>query len=336
MSQQPAPNFSKSVKLQLSLRDCPVPTKTRTFVPGATQDKDPRAAFVTPRPSSCRPGSPGCGAASGRPPSHASRRATDLRRGPWPGPRAPAGASPAVPPTGPGGSERRRLQVEQLGTSGRAALVPWENLRRGHGLGVGTAPRTEPLESALRRTRPPRRLDHVEPVERGAPGASGGWLPGRAEVRQGSGRRGDAAGPGAREGLTAVTETPRWKGPEARVRGRGGSQGRLPPALDRQLSSRRRRRRRLRPRVLRCHEPEGGEKSRESRGSGARRQRRPGHVPPAQPISPGRRGDVRAAAWPLTATPVTWPGALQWAVLGLPKVPGDPCVGGGWVVRWRL
>lgn len=95
---------------------------------------------------------------------------------------------------------------------------------------MGAAPRTQPLESALRRTGSSPRRSHVELLGRGAPGAGGGWLPGRAEVRQGSGRGGDAAGPGARGRLTAVTETPRRKGPEARGRGRGGSRGRLPRA----------------------------------------------------------------------------------------------------------
>lgn len=121
LSQQPAPNFSKSVKLQRGGRESPVPTKTRTFVPGATQATAPGAALVPPRPSSCRPGRPGCGAASGRPPSHASRRAAGPRRGPWLGPRAPGAASPAVPP--PRRPRRKRrdagsTSVEQLATSG--------------------------------------------------------------------------------------------------------------------------------------------------------------------------------------------------------------------------
>lgn len=141
---------------------------------------------------------------------------------------------------------------------------------------MGAASRTQPLESALRRTASPSRRGHVELVGRGAPGAGGGWLPGRAEFRQGSGRRGDAAGPGARGRLTAVTETPRRKGPKARVRGRGGSRGRLSRA--RSVSSS----------VLAAASDRGcfvvtslreGGRSRESWGSGARRQRRPGHVP---------------------------------------------------------
>lgn len=47
----------------------------------------------------------------------------------------------------------------------------------------------------------------------------------------------------------------------------------------------------------------GREWSREPPGSGALRPRRPGHVPLSWPISPGRRGDVRAAAWRMTAGP---------------------------------
>lgn len=120
LSQQPAPNFSKSVKLQLGLSESPVPTKTRTFVPSATQATAPRAALVPPQPSSCRPGSPGCGAASGRSRSHASRRAANPRRGPWLGPRGPGGASLAVPSAGPGGSgetlaPRRPINSEPRG-----------------------------------------------------------------------------------------------------------------------------------------------------------------------------------------------------------------------------
>lgn len=194
--------------------------------------------------------------------------------------------------------------ADQLGTSRRAALAPRENLRRGHGLRLGAAPRTQPAKSALGRTRSPqarqRRARRARDPACGAPVTGGGWLPGRAEVRQGSCPRDDAAGPGARAELTAVTEAPWGRGMEARVRRRGGSQGRLLCALDRPHS---RRRRRLRPRALRCHEPEGGERSRESLGSGARRPRLPRHVPPSRPIGTGGRGDVRAAAWPMTAGP---------------------------------
>lgn len=132
LSQQPAPNFSKSVKLQQGVRESPVPTKTRTFVPGATQATAPRAALVPPRPSSCRPGRPGCGAASGRPPSHASRRAANPHRGPWPGPHAPGGslAGRAAAPA-PEEAERRRLHVGRAARDlGQAAVAPQENLRR--------------------------------------------------------------------------------------------------------------------------------------------------------------------------------------------------------------
>lgn len=209
LSQQPAPNFSRSVKLQHGLRDSPVPTKTRTFVPDTTQATAPRAAFVPPRPSSCRPGSPGCGVASGRPPSHASRRAAALNRGPWPGPGAPRGASLAVPPAGPEGSEETPApsRSNNSGLRGWSTDAPGELEAQPRARGPNRS-RNEAV-SALCRTRPPPRRGHVEPAGRGAPGADGGWFPGRAEVRQGSGQRGDASSPGAREGLTDVTETPR-------------------------------------------------------------------------------------------------------------------------------
>lgn len=205
LSQQPAPNFSKSVKLNAAH----VPTKTRTFVPDATQATAPRAAFVPPRPSSCRPGSPGCSAASGRPPSHASRRAAALNRGPWPGPQVPRGASLAVPPAGPGGSEETPApsRSNNSGPRGWSTDAPGELAAQPRARRPSRSPNT--AGSALRRTRPPPRRGHVEPAGRGAPGAGGGWFPGRTEVRQGSGQRGDAASPGAREGLTDVTETPR-------------------------------------------------------------------------------------------------------------------------------
>lgn len=163
------------------------------------------------------------------------------------------------------------------------------------------------------------------------------WLPGRAKVRQGSYRRADAAGPGARAGLTAVTEALSGRALEARARGRGGPHGRLPRSFRRPHRRRRRRRRRLVPRRFVVTSRREGERSRESRGSGARRPRRPGHVPLGRPISPDGRGDVRAAAWPGgRSAPITWPASLQWAAPERADVPDRPCVGGGWVVRWRL
>ena len=222
LSQQPAPNFPKSVKLQQGLHESPVPTNTRTFVTGATQATAPRAALVPPRPSSCRPGSPGCGAASGRPPSHASRRAASPRRGPWPGPRAPGGsfAGRAAAPTQEE-AERRRLHAGQATRSlGAGSTSPLENLGRGRRLGA--APRTPAFRKRAPKDLSAARGDHAEPARCGAPDAGGGCLPGRAEVRQSSCRRGNTAGPGAREGLTAVTEAPRGRELEARARGRGG------------------------------------------------------------------------------------------------------------------
>lgn len=136
-----------------------------------------------PRPSSCRPKSPGGGAASGRPPSHASRRAAGPHLGPWPGPRAPGVVSGARG-RGGGGADRRLCRPRrkrrdggstsagQLGTSRREALRPGENLQRGSRLGAAPA-RRRPLESAPRKTCPPRGGDHAEPAGRGAPGAGG-------------------------------------------------------------------------------------------------------------------------------------------------------------------
>lgn len=244
----------------------------------------PTAALLAAGPRAMPPGGrPACAAAHGRVPERPG------------GPRRPC-RLPAQQEV-----ERRRLQVQQLGTSGRAALMRWENLRREPGLGMGAAPRTQPLESALRRTGSPPRRGHVELLGRGAPGAGGGWLPGRAEVRQGSKRSarrcGRPRGPRETNGRNrnAQEEGAGGQGPGAgRVAGPTSSR-----ALGQQLSPRRR----LRPRVLRCHEPEGGGRSRESWGSDARRQRRPGHVPLARPISPGGRGDVREAARPMTAVP---------------------------------
>lgn len=288
-------------KLQLRLRESPVPTKTRTFVPGATQATDPRAAFVPPRPSSCRPGSPDCGAASGRPPSHASRRATDLRRGPWPGPGAPGGASPAVPPAGPGGSGETPTTSPTTRDLGAGCTdAPRELAARTRVRDGGATPRTQPLESALRGTgSPPQARPRRARWARG-PG-SGRRLasrPRRGPSGKRSARRcGRPRGPRETNGRNgnAQEEGARGQGPGAgRVAGTTPSR-----ALGQQLSPRRR----LRPRVLRCHEPEGGGRSRESWGSGARRQRRPGHVPLARPISPGGRGDVRGAARPMTAVP---------------------------------
>lgn len=145
-------------------------------------------------------------------------------------------------------------------------------------------------------------------------------------------RRGRPRGPRGTNGRNgrAVGEGAGGQGPEVRRAGRGAG------SLERSIGRTAAVPDRLKPRALRCHEPEGGERSRESRGSGARRPRLLGHVPPGRPIITGGRGDVRAAAWPMTASPVTWPGSVQWAALGRPEVPGGLCVGGGWMVRWRL
>lgn len=149
--------------------------------------------------------------------------------------------------------ERRRLHVGRatrdlgMGCTGAPGELAAQTRSRSPDLAVRKRAPKDP-------STPPGR-DRAEPARRGAPGAGGGWLPGRAEVRQGCYRRADAASPGARAGLTAVTEAPTGRGLEARARGRGGPQGRLPHALDRPHS---RRRCRFRPRALRCHEPEGG------------------------------------------------------------------------------
>lgn len=181
LSKQPVSNFPKSVKPQQSLRESPVPTKTRTFVPGATQATAPRAALVPPWPSSCRPGSPGCRAASGRPPSHASRRSAGPRHGPWPGPRAPGGASPAVPTRRPRRKQRDAgsTSAGQLGTSGRAALRP----RRTCDADAGSEPLPgrRPLERALQRTCPPSE-GPVRPPGAAAKSPSGARPRARAEA----------------------------------------------------------------------------------------------------------------------------------------------------------
>lgn len=300
LSQPPAPNFSESVKLQLGLCESPVPTKTRTFVPGATQATDPRAAFVPPRPSSCRPGSPDGGAASGRPPSHASRRETGLRRGPWPGPGAPGGASPAVPPAGAAGSGETPITsptTRDLGAGCTDALG--ELAARTRARDGGRSPNAAVRKRAPKNRVAPQARPRRAPWARG-PG-SGRRLasrPRRGPSGKRSARRcGRPRGPRETNGRNrnAQEEGAGGQGPGAgRVAGPTSSR-----ALGQQLSPRRR----LRPRVLRCHEPEGGGRSRESWGSDARRQRRPGHVPLARPISPGGRGDVREAARPMTAVP---------------------------------
>lgn len=257
MSQQPAPNFSKSVKLQLSLWESPVPTKTRTFVPGATQPTDPRAALVPPRPSSCRPGSPDCGAASGRPPSHASRRATGLRRGPWPGPGAPGGASPAVPPAGPGASEEtpttsRITRDRRAGcTDALGELAARTRARDGGRFPDAAVRKRAPKDRVALQARPRR--------ARWARGPGSGRRLASRPRRVPSGKRlarrcGRPRGPQETNGRNgnAREEGARGQGPGAgRVAGPTPSR-----ALGQQLSPRRR----LRPRVLRCHEPEGGGK----------------------------------------------------------------------------
>lgn len=120
---------------------------------------------------------------------------------------------------GPGGSGETPAP-RRSGNSGprRAARAPRENLRGGRGL--RSAPPTPAVRkrarkdpSALRAR--PRRARRVR-----APGSGGGWLPGRAEVRQGSSRSGDTAGP--RAGLTAVTEARTGGGWRPEPRGRAG------------------------------------------------------------------------------------------------------------------
>ena len=199
---------------------------------------------------------------------------------------------------GPGGSGETPAP-RRSGNSGprRAARAPRENLRGGRGL--RSAPRTPAVRKRARKDpsalpgeatqSPPgagpglgRRL--ASRPRRGPSGQLPEWRHGRPPRRT-NGRNGSADG----------------RGLEAGAQGQGGPQGRLPRALGRQHLHRRLRR--FRPRALRCHEPEGGGRSRESPGSGAPRPRRPGHVPFGRPMNPHGRGGVRAAAWPVTAGP---------------------------------
>lgn len=175
--------------------------------------------------------------------------------------------------------------AEQVGTSGRAARAPRENLR----LGLGAAPRTWLLESALQRTRPP--------PGRGAPGASGGWPPGRAEVRPGGCPRRQPRGP---RGTNRRNGSGRGEGAGGQGPGAGRAAG---PAPSRARSSAQSPS--LPPRTAGASLSRAGgrEWSRELRARARRRPRSPGHVPLRRPISPGGRGDVTAAALRMTAGP---------------------------------
>lgn len=99
-------------------------------------------------------------------------------------------------------AERRRLHVGRATWDfGTGSTAPQENVRRGRRIGASpwtpAVRKSAPKDlSTLRRTCPPSGRGREEPVGREAPGAGGGWLPGRAEVRQGSCRLGDAGGPG--------------------------------------------------------------------------------------------------------------------------------------------
>lgn len=117
-------------------------------------------------------------------------------------------------------AERRRLHV------GRAARDLWRAATGAPGeleaanAGLRAAPGTPtvrkraPKDPSAPRARP-RRTRRAR-----APGAGGGRLPGRAEVRQGSSRCGDTAGP--RAGLTAATEASTGGGWRPEPRGGAG------------------------------------------------------------------------------------------------------------------
>lgn len=147
LSKQPA-NFFKSVKLQLGLSESVVPTKTRTFVP-ARRRLRPRGPHSSPR--DCPHAGPGARAAallaaspgamppSGRPTRAAAHGWVPARPGE---PRQPC-RLPARRKWRDFGS----TSAEQLRTSRQAALAPWENLRRRHGLKAATW--TRAVESAL-------------------------------------------------------------------------------------------------------------------------------------------------------------------------------------------
>lgn len=231
---------------------------------------------------------------SGRLPSPACERPPGPCPGPWPCPR-PRDSSAAPRTPAQEEADKCQLHVQQ-------ATRP-ESARAG--LARGPEARTRVRELAVERAlhgsqRRARASAASRPwgADTGAPGPSGLWpsesrrargskiwrkLPsGRAEVRQGSARtqRRDRPAPRARErpgALARLTEATKGKGTETSVRGRGGRRGQLSPALG-WPHRRRHRRCRLRPQTLRCHEPEGGGRSRESQSSGARRPRRLSHV----------------------------------------------------------
>lgn len=186
--------------------------------------------------------------------------------------------------------------AEQLGTSGWAAPEPQENLR----LRLGAAPQTWLLESALQRTRPPPRARPRRARPARGPGRGrrlaprprrgpSGLLPAR--------RRGQPRGPRGTNRRNGSTdgEGARGQGPGAgRASGPAPSRARSAaqsPSLPLQTAG------------ASLSRAGGREWSREPPGSSALRPRLPGHVPLSRPISPGRRGDVRAAAWRMTAGP---------------------------------
>lgn len=230
-----------------------------------------------------------------RQPRAAARLAAGSRALPPGGRPASPAAHGGAPRRAPARTEAEKCQLEATWEQ------PWDNLRRApdarrpeeRAAGAGR-PSAPAAGAPTPRQRGLPGCGRAEPAGRAAPGAQAGWLPGRAEVRRaapgssdGAGRRrGLRNGPGARAGLTAVTEAPREQEGRVQRPGRGGPPSRLPPALGR---PHRRRRRRLRPRALRCHEPEGGGRSRESPGSGARRAWRP-----VTCCSPGQRAAAGA------------------------------------------
>lgn len=193
--------------------------------------------------------------------------------------------------------ERRRLHVRRATRDlGASSTSPRENLRGGRRLRAAPrmptvrkrapkdlfAPRARPRTA--RRTRGPGRGRRLASRPRRGPS---GQLPARRR-RQPRGPRGTN-----RRNRSAEREGAGDQGPGAgRAAGPTSSLTRpAAPSPPPQTAA------------LRCREPEGGGRSRESQVPGARRPRRPGHVPLGQPMSPGGRSDVRATAWLVSAGP---------------------------------
>lgn len=189
---------------------------------------------------------------SGPLPSAAGGRAEGSRRGPWPGPQ-PRGKeasrqTAAFSRQPAGGAEICQVHVQE-NKSGDAENA-WRGHRSGSRLSSWALLSSLELPPRARARGQPGPLLPLAGTETGLQAAPG-------SVRAAPGLQHPSARerPGARACLTAVTEAAEKTGNESSVPEASEQRSRLPFAL---VRPRRLRRCCFGPRMLRCHEPEGG------------------------------------------------------------------------------